>query len=256
MGSNLYERSLYLNPAIDYLFGRTIIEFDMKSAGLNLIKYYELLPDDTIMELERMEKSARNKKIGIIQRDDSVFKERLSKAFIDMRRIFFEYLMLEDDDILSIKKDAIFLIDPTIKDTIRFGNIAFVAKNQYTSYLYINRKEFYIDTINKRVDLKGISDVSLHDEYLLSFFVKFASMNENSNRRDMIARYLVDFIRRYRAKELPIGYYRRLSQDNNYVVYQDSIGDYIEIDETTDIDNIDISYNYINYLVPLVSIYL
>lgn len=256
MASKLYERSLYLNPAIDYLFGRTIIEFDMKSAGLNLIKYYELLPDDTIMELERMEKSARNKKIGIIQRDDSVFKERLSKAFIDVRRMFFEYLMLEDDDVLSIKKDAIFLIDPTIKDTIRFGNIAFIAKNQYTSYLYINRKEFYIDTINKRVDLKGISDVSSHDDYLLSFFVKFASMNENSNRRDMIARYLVDFIRRYRSKELPIGYYRRLSQDNNYVVYQDSIGEYIEIDETTDIDNIDISYNYINYLVPLVSIYL
>ena len=40
--SKLYERTLYLNKEIDYLFNCEIREYDLKSAGLNLIKYFKL----------------------------------------------------------------------------------------------------------------------------------------------------------------------------------------------------------------------
>ena len=106
MTSELYKRSLYLNKNIDYLFGVDICEYDIESAGLNIIKYYGLLPQDRITYLEGMSKEARNKQIGIYQRDDSVFKEALSEGFVNIRKEFFELNEIEDDDILSVKKEC------------------------------------------------------------------------------------------------------------------------------------------------------
>ena len=122
MTSELYKRSLYLNKNIDYLFGVDICEYDIESAGLNIIKYYGLLPQDRITYLEGMSKEARNKQIGIYQRDDSVFKEALSEGFVNIRKEFFELNEIEDDDILSIKKDAIFTLDRRMRHT-KIGNV-------------------------------------------------------------------------------------------------------------------------------------
>lgn len=256
MLSKLYERSLYLNPNIDFLFGRNIIEFDMKSAGLSLIKYYNLLDEHTIASLEQMEKTARNKQIGIIQRDNPEFKNSLSNAFIDMRRIFIETLNLNDIDILSIKKDAIFIIDPPTKKEVCFKNVIFVPKNKYTSYINLNKKEFYINSLMKQIDVKGLSSVELHRKYLLDFILKFATMNEKSSNVDIIIRTLVRFVKDYRNRKLPVEFYREMNNSGMYRVYQDYLDDFVEISNTDDIDNLDISYNYINYIAPLASIYL
>ena len=106
--SELYKRSLYRNKDYDFIFGSDIVEYDIRSAGLSLIKYYDLLPQKTIDFLEGMEKDARNKQIGMIQRDDPVFKERLKESFVNIRKVFFETNDIQDNEILAIKKDAIF----------------------------------------------------------------------------------------------------------------------------------------------------
>ena len=40
MTSSLYERTLYLNKDIDYIINSEIREYDLKSAGLSLIKEF------------------------------------------------------------------------------------------------------------------------------------------------------------------------------------------------------------------------
>ena len=50
--SNLYKRDLYLQKDHDYIIGKRITEYDIKSANTNLCKYYNLLPNDEIEELE------------------------------------------------------------------------------------------------------------------------------------------------------------------------------------------------------------
>lgn len=255
--SELYKRSLYLNTNYDYLFGNHIIEYDIQSAGLNIIKYYKLLPSDKITLLENMNKEARNKQIGLFQREDASFKQALSDGFVNIRKEFFDLLSVRDDDIISIKKDAIFLKDRISQEPIQIGNVVFVPKHTYSSYLYLNRKEFYINTRTNQVDVKGIQNVELHQPYFLDFIRRFASVNENSSSVDTITDFLLNFILRYRNMKLDVGYYRRLSIDNNYVVYDTTNDVWIEIDDVVlESAQIDISYNYIHYLLPMVSMYI
>ena len=54
--SQLYKRTTWLNKNIDFSFGSSITEYDMKSAGLSLIKEFKMLPDDEIQKLEALNK--------------------------------------------------------------------------------------------------------------------------------------------------------------------------------------------------------
>ena len=92
---------------------------------------------------------------------------------------------------------------------------------------------------------------------MFDFFKRFCAINENSPNQDIAIDFILEFIQKYRNKELPNGYYRRLSKDNNFVVYDELNDEWIEVNdiEVNEYD-VDISYNYINYLIPLASIYL
>ena len=102
MKSNLWERSLWLNTTMEYIFGSRIVEYDMKSAGLSLVTYFKLLPESTIDDIRRMEKKARVIKLGLIQREDKEFAKKLSDAFKEARRMFFEANGIDEESILSI----------------------------------------------------------------------------------------------------------------------------------------------------------
>jgi len=105
----------------------------MKSAGLSLIKEYSLLPADRIKELESFPKSIMVREIGLIMRDNKEFNKKLSRAFSMMRKQFFKENDLNSENVLSIKKDAVYVIGKTCAHT-KFGEVEFVPKNKYTSY--------------------------------------------------------------------------------------------------------------------------
>ena len=70
-----------------------------------------------------------------------------------------------------------------------------------------------------------------------------------------VVRYLTNFIKLYRTKQLPIEYYRQLDRGLSYLIYDNELGEYVNIKETTDIDSVDISKNYFDIIVPLASLY-
>ena len=129
------------NKNIYKLANQVIIEYDLKSANTSLCKEYGLLPKETIKEIEELPKKERVVRIGKLMRKDKTFTQNLKKAFIDIRRRFFEENQIEDEDILAIKKDAIFCLKE-VKYT-DFGECYFSDKNRYTSYMYLNGFEFY-----------------------------------------------------------------------------------------------------------------
>ena len=67
--SKLYERDLYTDKDIDFIINKRIIEYDIKSAGFNLSKYYNLLPNDILGKIEVMSRHERHIEIGKLQRD-------------------------------------------------------------------------------------------------------------------------------------------------------------------------------------------
>ena len=88
---NLYERSSWINPKYEYLFGKKIVEYDMQSAGFSLVKEYKLLDEKTIQDLNNTgSKRELVVKLGLIQKKNKEFAKALSDAFKEARRRFFE----------------------------------------------------------------------------------------------------------------------------------------------------------------------
>lgn len=249
----LYTKDLYRNKDIDYLISREIVEYDMKNAGFNIIKKFKLLPQSEIEYISTLSKKEKNIYIGKQQLSNPSLKENLKIGFQEMRKQFIEKNKLEDKDILSIKKDAII----TLKRCYYcdFNPIKFVEKNIYTSYCYLNRLEIYIG--KNYVDVKGIKDENLekHNKYFLSFIFTFFKNMETRDKKYNI-KFLTDFAIKYREGKLPIGYYRELNSDSKYKYRQIICDTALLTDHIDSIENINISYNYMNYILPFLRLLL
>lgn len=229
------QKSTWLNPNIEYLFNAEITEYDIQDAGFNLIKQYKLLPESKIKELELMAKgSDRHIAVGIIQRDDKVFAKALSDKFAEIRTIFVSANNLTDNDILSVKKDAIYTIGPC--DRLKFGMINFVPKNRYTSYLRfpdIQNLEIYYSS--DTMDVKGIGDsaINRHRLYMMEFIRTVISLVESKSPR--VKRYIINFVKDYKDGDLDETFYLEFNNVSR---------------------NIDVLFNFQKVIVPIISIIL
>lgn len=253
---NLYEKDLYVNKDIECIIDIPIIEYDIKQAGYNLTKYYKLLPEDKIKELSSLSKENKRIKLGIFQRNNDVFKESLKKAFVNIRKEFFEANNIYPEEVISIKKDALF-ITRQLQNT-EFGNVEFVKKNKYTSYYNLNKLELYYNSKTKKLDAKGISDdlLDTHKGYLMEFLADIFDMNEKDPSMETSAKFLVEFANEYKNRELPIEFYREFNRTCKYKTNITLMNMNVHLDRLTEesdfINNLDISYNYKNIIMPLI----
>ena len=246
---SVLERDSWLDKSIDFIIS-DIIEYDMRRAGLSISKELHLLSMDSIAKLESMEKSKSDKQLGIIQRENPEFKSALKEGFKQFRLKFGEINELQDSDILSVKKDAIYT-----KKYCQFTSIGehilFREKNHYEAYMHLNNLELYWNS-DGTLDVKGIaeSNVEYHKDYMISFLWKFIAYLSCYDI-DSARKYLVKFIDDYKFKRLSIGYYREFNSQSVY--------SYIMYDSPTTADYLDEKYlpliiphyNYLNVLVPL-----
>lgn len=258
----IWNRTTWENKTIEFIFGSRIVEYDMKSAGFNISKQFKLLPESTIQMLEGMKKDARNKKMGLIQRKDKEYSKNLLEGFRKCRKWFFVKNEIEEHQVLCTKKDAIFLID-TYPEYLETGYIRFDAKNTYSSYFKLNKLEFYLNPKLSICDIKGLGQGdslnevrNLHGEYILKFIMEFTRLRERLVDRQLMVSWLTTFIRNYRNRNVEIGYYRELSKSNGYKLWSEEMNDFITVNDTDDIENVNISYNYENYILPLANLYV
>lgn len=250
----LYRHDRYLNKNIPYIISNEIVEYDMQSAGFNLIKKFRLLDDNKIAYLETLPKKDRHIQIGWYQRKDKEFRIALRDKFIEARKWFFENNELKDDEVLSIKKDAVVTLRRC--HVLEWGNVIFAEKNLYTSYYHLNNFEFYYNG-NVGIDVKGIDDetLELHRDYMLDFLFNFFKLVEISTKKKTIE-MLKSFNHYYKAKQLDVGYYRELDEKSLYRVSEKLFGKQIGMREVGSLKNVEIGYNQANYIIPLISILL
>ncbi len=249
--TDLWKHDNFINENYFYLVNKEITEYDMKEGGFSLVQEYNLLDEKTITELKKMGKEKRKIQLGKIQRSDEIFKEKLKKAFQYARKLFVENNNLEDDDILSIKKDAI--ITTKYCPNHQVGKfVDFRPKHDYTSYIKLDtRLEIYYSPYDFAV--KGIGDEMLayHENYMIKFIKSYFNKLETSATEDVIE-YVRNFIDRYKSLDLDVGYYRNFNIKSDYTIINDdtSYMTYWE-DQKSDID---ISYNYYNLLLKLIKV--
>ena len=229
-----YKKSTWLNPNIEYLFNADIIEYDMKDGGFSLIKQFNLLPQEKIKELERIDKGImRHIEVGKLQRENKEFSKALNDKFAEVRRIFIASNELTDNDIISVKKDAIFTTKTCKR--VNFGKVHFADKNHYTSYIRfpnINNIEIYYG--DNGIDVKGMGDIAVntHRLYLIEFLKKTIDMIENKDPR--VKRYICKFISDYK--------FNNLGSETYYLEFNNKSRDFNAL------------FNYKNLLIPIVQI--
>lgn len=247
---------LYINKNLLYLFNKEIIEYDMQSAGYSLIREYRLLPEEEIELLSHLGKKDQTIQIGKLQNKYPDFKKSLKEAFSAARNRFYLQNDLELDQILSVKKDAIFTLR-SCKEQKVGDYINFREKNKYSSYVLLSASkgkslELYYNP--SKLDVKGISDekVQLHQDHMLWFLQQWFVRMETMPPQEVLA-YTRRFIDKYKRRELDVGFYRRFSPDSTFILKGDSGIRFTEYWNHAK-EDLDISYNYFNILVKLTKI--
>lgn len=245
---NVIEHSNWTNKKIEYIKNVNITEYDLQDGGLSVIKEYKLLNDKYINQLVTMEKEKRNIVIGKLQAKLRNLSSNMVLGFGKARQLFVDTNNILDDDILSIKKDAMFIINRHHIITKISENLNFRIKNAYSSYINLNRKEFFWSSILRELIVKGLSDEvkELQKDFLLKNIGQFLNQSEKIQKEQLyenLKKYRSDYLNR----KLPIETYRNLDTG----LY--TIDDFeINTADNEYIEMVDISYNFINYINPLI----
>lgn len=244
-----------INTDRPFLVNSEIIEWDIKSANVSIIEEYGLLDSDKIEKIKKMNKKQRVIYVGKEMRSDKVFSKELERSFDKVVKEFIELNNLDMNyDIVSIKRDAVYVVNREINNSKLGDFINFMPKNKYIAYLYLKPYEFYIKP-NYEIDIKGLNDsyIPLHEKGILSFIRDIIKIASNSNLDyEVINKYLSDFVNAYKNRELEFDFYREF---NAYSLYNyQNYGNQMfmeEIDENI-LESINIDYNYINIILPLI----
>lgn len=203
----------WMNPNIQFVFRKNIVEYDMQSASLSVSRRFHLLDDAVIDTYERMTKDKRTKAIGLIQRDDKVFSENMINGVLQTRKEFLEMNHLNDSNIISLHSDAIIFIQTdNVIDHIE--TVPFIRKNTWTGYIRYQKLEmFYSDGI---VEYKGIPKQMLQQhtlgicQHIRTIFDKLDQCDES------IYPYLTKFQKKYLQDKLPEYYYIPFGNTGKY----------------------------------------
>lgn len=253
--SRLWEKTYWTSP-INFLSNIYIREYDISKANINILLNIGAIDQTMYNFLYNLEKQAREVYAGMMMKDrkEEKLPQAILKGIREARQLFFEANDIHDEEVISIKNDAIYLVGK-IPSVTSFGNITFNNKHWYTSYYRLERRfniEFYyrldIPRQIELLDIKGINKevLSLHEPYMIDF-LKTLFYTVEVEGVEVAISLLQNFAYNYLNRELPIGYYRRLSSLSGYETNMtNTLGArYIisGIDESY-LSNIEIGYNY------------
>lgn len=241
----LANKTNYLNKEIAYLKNVQIIEYDIHAAGFSVLKFKKVLDKETEAEWENLDKHTRTVKEGLLQKNNPEISKLIIDTLAKVRQFFCVANNVKPENILTIKKDAVFLINKTaniltVKDIFEFRN-----KNKYTSYINLSGIEFYYDSERDILDCKGVSKLVPENNEFLMAMKRILAAGEKLDSNSLFT-VLKNYRNKYLNRELPIEAYRDI------LTGRFRIGKYTLENASEDmLKSIDITQNYMNFLVPL-----
>lgn len=248
----LYERDTYTTPEL--YIASPIVEWDIRAAGASILFYKGLITEDKYLWLLSLPSYERSVRVGLLQRNYEHINRGLVEGFVEARQMFFESNGIEDNDVVAIKKDAIFLRNKIPSNT-RYGVIEFRRKNHYTSFLMLpaNVELYYLYnpmTKEERLDVKGISDkkLVLHEDGMLDIFKAVLWSAQSESVMDTIE-FIRKIAERYNKRELSLNTYREFNNRSLYRTIYKLGGNRMYLDNVPpmideNLTGLDISYNY------------
>lgn len=244
----LYDKVNYTSD-ISYLNNVFIYEYDISKANINVLYSKGAIDKDTYNYLYTAHRDIRQVYIGKLQGENKEIVDILKAGIIEAKKNLFEANNIQDYEVLSIKNDAVFIINRMLRTT-QFGLIDFKCKNRYTSFYKLNNLEayYYYDSFTKseELEIKGISDdkLILHENYMFQLLKDIFYTAQTVNI-EMAMRMLKDFYLEYITLKLPIEYYRPFNSDSifHYKFKTISGAGYSTDMEPVCVEALDITYN-------------
>ncbi len=238
---------------VDIFLGQ-ITEVDMSDAGMSVIRAEKLLAPSLIARLEALSKSERSVAVGKISRLPD-FKGLSNKVTDGIRRRVEAMLSLNEvgtDRILSVKRDAVFVIGPPPSRLILQDGTRFKLKASYTAFARLGNVELYGVPRRGLADLKGIPDEKrgLHKGFTTRMVLDVLGMVERGSRVEA-AHTLQVFRRDYASMALPVGFYREFNSASTFSVSAGGRVFQLEGNEVPNKAELEIAYNLRNVIIPL-----
>lgn len=258
--SDLFKKTAYTTK-IPVVINR-IIEYDLKSANISALRYSGKISSDILNMLSRtdiMDKKTREVKVGMMIREDSEFGKIIKKGIKNAREMLFRANHIQDDEVISIKNDAVFIAGRKLK-VVDFEPFHFVRKNTYSLYMKLSGFEFYYDGRNNVTHIKGLGGIENEEDHqkgMMIFFNMVFKLMIQGRRKDL-TKYLINFSNSYKEKSLPVQYYKELRSPSMYRTTFD-IGDYFyeaKYASEHDLDIINGVYNYNRFILPIIQMFI
>ena len=272
--SNLYNKINYVTDR-DVILGGNIIEYDISKANINILRAFDQLDQDTYDKLlyaNQFDKMVREVYIGMqIKREteamglktNSMSRSKtyntIKDGIIEAKKRLFETNRLQDDEIIRIANDAVYVnrLNPLQYTSFNIGTnnhpVTFVPKKIYRSMVKFDRVIVLLSVDvngNFDVDVIGISNelLYLHQNFL-GFICEMIIGMEMSDTRSLLTQFNI-FYEDYINKRLDISYYLEFNADSCIRLKGTHFAGRF-IDQKY-IDKIDINYN-LNILRTLYS---
>lgn len=217
------------------------------------MKTFHLLPESEIQLIESMDKKDRVIFVGKLMQKDKGFAKKLETGFNDVVNQFISENKLDrEDDITDIRRDAVYVVNKPILHP-KIGECNFIAKNRYHGFIRCSSLEFLFR--DDGIDVKGLNDVILPKFEMgpLSMIQDiYDACSEFRMNRFRVNQYFKRLLVAYKQRELPLEYYREFNSTARFKL--NMYGKVFLSDDVSesDIDFLDISYNYLNILIPLI----
>lgn len=254
----------------------SILEYDMKSCNTSICREFGLLPDKVLDRLEKMPKQQREITFGKLRGKNKELSQEHTKRVDEVVKQFIKQNNLNfEDDIVSIKNDAIFVYNKDILYPTIGNHILFRPKNEYHGYIYLHPFEFYfrydLNEYNSYVDVKNFTrDVELlkkHSDGIFTLLHEFMQVAEKSNVDGYeLNKFCHDIVDYYKKRELDPAIYREFKvtavNKNAATLFKTGFREGYEIytdkppltEDGYITDSVDISYNYRTIILPLIKL--
>lgn len=255
MSSVLWDKTTYTIDA-PYIIAHNIYEYDIRKANINVLLSLGLIDKEYYDKVDHMDRMERQVEIGYLLKEEPTLYDQLSKGIKSFKKKLFESNGIEDVDIISIKNDAVFIKDKMLDET-KFGNVEFILKNSYTSFIKLGRSlEVYFasDMVNNTasIEVKGIRDEVLqsHHQYMASVIVNTLLSLECGDINDALS-YITEIYNLYIERKLDIGYYRTFDSESIFPIVVNGSLYKMPYCDPANIGALDISYNLTNVIRKL-----
>ena len=249
---NIGDKHIFNNKLFSFIPSANIIEYDIRAAGMSIFIEKGFIDQKYAEHLKTLPKTIRNVRIGLMQQKNKKLNKVKSDGLKEYRNRFIDANKLDEVNVVSIKHDAIYVVNSKVTETHFDANIDFIKKNKYDMFLRLSPLiEFYYSSKTHTMDCKGLKLPS--NDIRLVFIKKLLRMyNTSPNKaRELLYSTAKDYIN----LKLEDEFYKEFNIDNCYRLKNGTTFRRIDMCiSPIDMDELDIVHNYMELIVPLIKI--